>query len=344
VKTLSNDERASVQFDASSRRLAVWSSTQSVEVWILGDTARRPTVFGTGGESVAQVAFSPDGKWLALGGHGLWVANVDASPGVLVAAQRLTGPPFENTAVSVAFRPDSRQVAMLTGSSVKTRQASIAAWDFDTFEAGGDLSLLAVVDDIVKGQLRYQGDLLLAINEANKIKAAWPASAAALRDQARRHGGRNLRVDESRMALAGRYRPTFAELPSLTREDVESVLWTGLEAPAYRDLIAPAMDHDDPRVLLSLCACGARSGLADAQQVCARLAEIEPAATWSLDAHAMALALAGNRARAIEVFQAVVALARARGDDAFAVERRGWINRLARGERREPHQGLSRGR
>jgi WD40 repeat protein len=92
-----------------------------VEVWDLADPQAQPRLLrGRPGESVGDVAFSPDGQWLAatridLGIVELWnMADLTAPPRVL---------PHE-AAFSVAFSPDGQTLA--SGSMYTT----IKFWNY----------------------------------------------------------------------------------------------------------------------------------------------------------------------------------------------------------------------
>jgi len=88
-------------------RLATASSDSSVRLWDINARQYRKTIYGAHHGTVREVAFSPDGKFLASGGNDKAVRIWDADTGELV--ETLEG--HNDKVASVYFSPDNEMLA-----------------------------------------------------------------------------------------------------------------------------------------------------------------------------------------------------------------------------------------
>lgn len=343
------DGRALARFDADARCLVLWVEHRWFQLWSRSGDGWRGADVEAAAEA-ATPAFSPDRRWLALGGQ---AAHVDGGFGVVLVPladgcvagrpQHLAGPHLANPVTAIVFRSDSRQLAMVTTSGGETGGPVLATWDLDAFHTGGEPSL--IVDEVGTGDnlaLVYEADLLYAVDPGGARLGVWPVTASAIREQARRHAGRNLGRAEWRAAFGERpYRTTFPELTE-SSERIEQAVDDARIAPGvgqrfeaaagYQIAVVRALDRDVPSSLQWVCSCGVHDGWASVvAPACDRMIQLEPQLAPFVKTYALAQAHAGQPGRALEWLHrlARMQVARVYGDDEKA---RGWIAQLEHGE------------
>jgi hypothetical protein len=231
------------------------------------------------------------------------------------------------------FRPDSRQLAARTRTTVLT-------WDHDVFDDGGEPSLAAPEQQ--SGELVYGGDFLFLVDEAGAVVSTWPIREVALRDQARRHGGRNLTVQEWRDAFGNApYRPTFDDLPvdrSHLHEllDATDALDLGPRRAAYSKVSEPFLVHGDPVRLRDVCVRGISADAAAAVLwACERVRDLLPESPDEAERVAEAMIMAGvERAAIIAAVEHFLVLAERRdGADGSShiKDKKQWLVQLRAG-------------
>ncbi len=133
-------------FTPDGTRLAVVGRDGSVRIWHL-PTGALHTAHTSHGQSVRAVAFTPDGRTLAvvdIKARGEQVTLIDAATG---RTQRTINPGTRNP-LSLVFSPDGRTLATASGSS-----GAVKMWDArtgrlqDSFSVSGEVASLAFSSD-----------------------------------------------------------------------------------------------------------------------------------------------------------------------------------------------------
>jgi len=89
------------------------------QVWIMSLADQKSVPLSTGDEPSGIPEWSPDGKWIAYSGRldgkaGLIVARLDGSGKKFLAAMEGTNAPLPNSGNTIAWSPDSRQIAYVS--------------------------------------------------------------------------------------------------------------------------------------------------------------------------------------------------------------------------------------
>lgn len=145
--------------------------------------------------SRVQIAFSADGRWLAASGEGkpptLWDLNAPD-----IAASRREAPITVELAIGVAFSPDSRRLALGTGTTGggTTGGGTLHFWDFQNPEPTTALTTIRTPAPI--HTLVWHPDGRLLSGGTGPSIAVWETDIAHLIHRARSAAGRDLTTKE----------------------------------------------------------------------------------------------------------------------------------------------------
>jgi WD40 repeat protein len=122
-----------VAFSPDGKQLATSSGDETVRLWNLDDPTELRAFPGSG--FIAPITFSPDGKFLARGGYGVAVWDVESGAEIIT---------YKMTVETVAFSPDGTEVATFGSDSVLMRwsipkgESLLGGWGGDRSDNNGD--------------------------------------------------------------------------------------------------------------------------------------------------------------------------------------------------------------
>lgn len=298
VATLGRGYPRLVEFDAASRHVAVEVGGK-FSLWRERGGRWLEVPLEADGVTASVVSFSPDGRWLAIGGSHLWLVEIANREG-----HKLLALPLANIAARayevhhLVFRHDSRQLVATTRSGAERGQASmLGVFNIDEFRTTGEPILMMESDRTPRysedGHVLFLEDDREDDREGRREPSRDVGRALALpvaRDElvalAERRAGRNLSVDEWKAAFGETpYHKTFPDLAEHPTRVIEAIQKGRLALNAgnrtegrawYKVAYERAVEVGDPSLLGDLCACATMDEVPEGIAACAMAAHLTP--------------------------------------------------------------------